>query len=224
MPTITHFCKRTVIHHNTFKVISWARWVPLVHAFMMFQLKDARINSSVYSQVTVLIKFMVWLLIAHCFSPLSLSFHLHLSFPPFVYPPPMSSFLSRPGPAAPSRSCCLQRGSNSPTPQSSTPLSSPTPWAARSLSPTGGERHCSLHCTCPRCLCLRFSEPTFLLHRIIGWINKSDWLTYFIFEASRIKALCEMKFSHITSGAGLYYSWDKLISKASGGFIGQNVL
>lgn len=50
--------------------------------------------------------------------------------------------LSRPGQVAPSRSCCPRRGSSSPTPQSSTQLSSRTPWVAHSLLPTGGEQHC----------------------------------------------------------------------------------
>lgn len=54
------------------------------------------------------------------------------------------SFFSRPGRAAPSRSCCLQPGSSSPTPQSNTPLSSPTPWAAHRPLPTGGEEQCFL--------------------------------------------------------------------------------
>lgn len=54
------------------------------------------------------------------------------------------SFFSRPGRAAPSRSCCLQPGSSSPTPQSNTPLSSLTPWAAHRPLPTGGEEQCFL--------------------------------------------------------------------------------
>lgn len=47
------------------------------------------------------------------------------------------------------------------------------------------------------------------------------------FESFKNKALGEMKFIHITSGARVEFGSDKLISKASSGFmafIGQNVL
>lgn len=63
-------------------------------------------------------------------------------------PPALLSLFSRPGPAAPSRSSCLRHGSSLPTPQSSTLPSSPTPWAVRNLSLTGGEQNAFLCIFC----------------------------------------------------------------------------
>lgn len=120
------------------------------------------------------------------------------------------SYLSRPGPVAPSRSCCLQPGSSSPTPQSSMPLSSPTPWAAHSLSPTGGEQRCFLTFNCQslpsRILHLLMSEycglqflnPPFFTQGF-NWIHKSNSLTYVILKLQKQSTL----FIHITSGPSL---------------------
>lgn len=166
----------------------------------MFQLKDAKINSSDWSwktllshdslHETILISFIPWEFCykaAECFLSSFCPFNLCSLFPPPLFTPhSVFSYLSRPGPAAPSRSCCLQLGSSSPTPQSSMPLSSPTPWAAHSPSPTGGEQlcfltfNCSLHC------------------EYCGLRKDIYWRMSFL--SSKNKALCEMKFIHITSG------------------------
>lgn len=110
------------------------------------------------------------------YCPFLFNLHSSSSPPSLSIPHSVFSYLSRPGPAAPSRSCFLQPGSSSPTPQSSMPLSSPTPWAARSLLPTGGE-HCFLSFNC--------TQPVFYWRmniiadsgRHLLMINKSNRLT-----------------------------------------------
>lgn len=126
----------------------------------------------------------------------------------FSSPLSVSSPLSRPGPAAPSRSCSPQPGSSSPTPQSSMPLSSPTPWAAHSLSPTGGEQH-SFHVfsfflsTAPsqpllmsEYCGLQFPNPPFLLR----WIKKSNRLTCITLKLQNESTLPNQVYTHNIRG------------------------
>lgn len=83
---------------------------------------------------------------------------------------------SRRGPVVPSRSFFLRRGNSSPTPRSSTPPSSPNPWAALSLSPTGGKQwRPSPYIATSR------EHPLKLEHspRTLHWLNQSYILSMY---------------------------------------------
>lgn len=190
-PAVMHFWKDNVIYHNTQKLISLVQWVSLIHIFRKFKLNlTLHAHDSLYKIHTFC--YLTGFLFSHLFCR---PFNISMSS---LFPHSVFSYLSRPGPAAPSRSCCLQPGSSSPTLQSSMPLSSPTPWAAHSLLQTGGKQQYFPTSDC--------SQP--VLTFTLGMLNSTYWCLNV-----KIKALCKIRLMHKITGVGIYFMPDKQISR-----------